>query len=361
MRRTCKGGDNCEDADHISGLPTPPTTSRTCSALGTIAPNGPRVEVFPDMMPYRVKFYGNDDASSTTRTRTRRHAPQSRSEGRSSTSRWPRRSRTGPTRRVAAPRRPRASPHDTGGAGRGGSHRGNTARRAVVMVAGRRPRRDPRGAGATTTPRRRLATTTPRPARRLRPRPVAPVAQPRPRPRPPGPRHGRDRRSLRFARPTAAVRLRRLMSAELRRGDLTAPVKRDPHPVSRRPAQSRCYGCPVPHRCNLTLPDCRRDIAQHHRKGPSTRTRVVAPELQKRLQNLHRWKGHRHNSRPTKQAATTSSPVPPSLRQQLARACCKSTHCLVRAAAGCDSGRSASPTRAAPCTLSTGTGRRLRG
>ena len=63
---TCKGGDNCTNSRiYISGLP------KGCAAdditdmfggLGTIARERPQGRgVFPDMMPYRVKFYGNDD------------------------------------------------------------------------------------------------------------------------------------------------------------------------------------------------------------------------------------------------------------------------------------------------------------
>jgi len=63
---TCKGGDNCTNSRiYISGLPkgcTPDDITDMFGGLGTIARERPQGRgVFPDMMPYRVKFYGNDD------------------------------------------------------------------------------------------------------------------------------------------------------------------------------------------------------------------------------------------------------------------------------------------------------------
>ena len=63
---TCKGGDNCTNSRiYISGLPkgcTSDDITDMFGGLGTIARERPQGRgVFPDMMPYRVKFYGNDD------------------------------------------------------------------------------------------------------------------------------------------------------------------------------------------------------------------------------------------------------------------------------------------------------------
>ena len=63
---TCKGGDNCTNSRiYISGLPkgcTADDITDMFGGLGTIARERPQGRgVFPDMMPYRVKFYGNDD------------------------------------------------------------------------------------------------------------------------------------------------------------------------------------------------------------------------------------------------------------------------------------------------------------
>ena len=63
---TCKNGDNCTNSRvYISGLPKGCTADNVCdmfSGLGTIARERPQGRgVFPDMMPFRVKFYGNDD------------------------------------------------------------------------------------------------------------------------------------------------------------------------------------------------------------------------------------------------------------------------------------------------------------
>ena len=63
---TCKGGDNCTNSRiYISGLPkgcTADDVTDMFGGLGTIARERPQGRgVFPDMMPYRVKFYGNDD------------------------------------------------------------------------------------------------------------------------------------------------------------------------------------------------------------------------------------------------------------------------------------------------------------
>ena len=132
------------------------------------------------------------------------------------------------------------------------------------------PQRDDRGRATTAAATTAATTTPPRPARRHGT--VAPVAQPRPRHdrRGYGGDRGRDRRSRRAARPSRGGRARARLRVDARTKKGLAPVndlEKDPHPVSRRPAQSRLYGCPISHRCNLTLPDCRRDIAQHLQNG----------------------------------------------------------------------------------------------
>eukprot|EP00635_Sarcinochrysidales_sp_CCMP3193_P015725 CAMPEP_0118888966 /NCGR_PEP_ID=MMETSP1166-20130328/116_1 /TAXON_ID=1104430 /ORGANISM="Chrysoreinhardia sp, Strain CCMP3193" /LENGTH=138 /DNA_ID=CAMNT_0006827547 /DNA_START=81 /DNA_END=493 /DNA_ORIENTATION=- len=62
----CKGGDACSNSRiYISHLPKGVTADQVVSHfgnIGVVARERPRGRgVFPDMMPHRVKFYGNDD------------------------------------------------------------------------------------------------------------------------------------------------------------------------------------------------------------------------------------------------------------------------------------------------------------
>ena len=62
----CMNGDKCTNSRvYVSGLPrgcTADDVSDMFGGIGVIARERPTGRgVFPDMMPYRVKFYGNDD------------------------------------------------------------------------------------------------------------------------------------------------------------------------------------------------------------------------------------------------------------------------------------------------------------
>ena len=83
---TCKGGDNCTNSRiYISGLPkgcTADDITDMFGGLGTIARERPQGRgVFPDMMPYRVKFYGNDDCLLHYEDPHAAHAAQSFFDG----------------------------------------------------------------------------------------------------------------------------------------------------------------------------------------------------------------------------------------------------------------------------------------
>jgi len=62
----CKGGEACSNSRiYISGLPKGVTADEVVEHfgnIGVVARERPKGRgVFPDMMPHRVKFYGNDD------------------------------------------------------------------------------------------------------------------------------------------------------------------------------------------------------------------------------------------------------------------------------------------------------------
>jgi len=62
----CNGGANCSNTRvYVSGLPKGATAEDVhdmFSGIGVIARERPTGRgIFPDMMPHRIKFYGNDD------------------------------------------------------------------------------------------------------------------------------------------------------------------------------------------------------------------------------------------------------------------------------------------------------------
>ena len=157
--------------------------------------------VFPDMMPYRVKLYGNDDC--LLHYEDPHAAPRGPSffdgqelkgsklhvDGREE-------AEPGPTRRVLRAPRPRASPTALGGAGRGGRPpRQHGPPGGGYGGGGGGPAGGPpAGAGRLRRRRRRLATTTAATgATTTAATGRAGRSQPRPRPRPPGLRRGRRR------------------------------------------------------------------------------------------------------------------------------------------------------------------------
>ena len=250
---TCKGGDNCTNSRiYISGLPkgcTADDITDMFGGLGTIARERPQGSgVFPDMMPYRVKFYGNDDCLLHYEDPHAAHAAPSFFDGQElkGSKLHVEMAEKKPNQGLPAgyyiPPEAKGQSYGSGGAGRGGGPTSWQLRPAGGQL--RRRRRLRRSAAATTAggrlrpPRRPPRLRPPRPARRLRPRPVAPVAQPRPRPRPRPPglrRRPRPRPPvpLAVARPAP----RRLLSArarastpELRRAALYArQVHSNPH------------------------------------------------------------------------------------------------------------------------------------
>ena len=63
---TCKGGSNCANSRiYVSGLPKGASSEHITDifcGIGKLARERPQGRgVFPDMMPFRVKFYGNND------------------------------------------------------------------------------------------------------------------------------------------------------------------------------------------------------------------------------------------------------------------------------------------------------------
>ena len=202
---TCKGGDNCTNSRiYISGLPkgcTADDITDMFGGLGTIARERPQGRgVFPDMMPYRVKFYGNDDCLLHYEDPHAAHAAPSFFDGQElkGSKLHVEMAEKKPNQGLPAgyyiPPEAKGQSYGSGGAGRGGGPpRGNYGPPGGNYGGGGGyggPRRATT-AGRLRPPRRPARLRPPRPARRLRPRPVAPVAQPRPRPRPPGLRRHR--------------------------------------------------------------------------------------------------------------------------------------------------------------------------
>ena len=128
---TCKGGDNCTNSRIYIGLPSYRLTIlRTVEAAWARSPRRPQGRgVFPDMMPYRVKFYGNDDCLLHYEDHTRPSRRWAKTEGSSSTSRWPRRAEPGLPAGYYMPSEAKGQSAALAVRGRGGPPRGNYGRR----------------------------------------------------------------------------------------------------------------------------------------------------------------------------------------------------------------------------------------